>query len=249
MKRLLSTVAVLMTCATGGALAGEAPHWTYSGEEGPVHWGTLDPAYAACSTGKLQSPIDLSAEGSETAFHIDAAYSSVPLTVLNNGHTVQIAADAAGTLVSGGTTYNLVQVHFHAPSEHVIDGRPAPIEAHFVHKSDDGSLAVLGVFVVEGAENPALAAVLSHLPATTTPAETYSDVAVDLVAMLPKDMSVYRYMGSLTTPPCTEGVAWHVLKQPITASKEQIGQLAIVLHGNARPVQPLNGRPLILPSS
>ena len=248
MKSLLTTVA-LLACSAGGALAGEAPHWTYSGEEGPAHWGALDPAYAACATGLIQSPIDLGTGGSETEFHVEAAYAAVPLTILNNGHTVQVAAADAGELVSAGTSYSLVQVHFHAPSEHVIDGRPAPLEAHFVHKTADGKLAVLGVFVVEGAENPAFAALLSHLPETVAEAETFGDVAVDLAALLPQDMSVYRYMGSLTTPPCTEGVAWHVLRQPITASKDQIGRLALVLHGNARPVQPLNGRPLITPSS
>lgn len=244
---LLSTVAVLLSGA-GAALAAEAPHWTYAGEHGPAHWADLDPAYATCAAGQYQSPIDLGAGSQETSAPIEVRYETIPLTVLNNGHTVQITAEAAGHLQSFGTTFDLLQVHFHAPSEHLIEGRPVPIEAHFVHKAEDGRLAVLGVFVVAGAENPALAALLPHLPSTATPAQTFPAVSIDLNALLPADRALYRYGGSLTTPPCTEGVAWHVLTAPVTASPLQIAQLTAVLHGNARPVQPLNGRLLIAPS-
>lgn len=243
----LATAAVLLA-GVGGGLAAEAPHWTYAGEHGPAHWADLDPAYATCAVGQYQSPIDLGAGGEEASAPVEAQYETIPLTVLNNGHTVQITAEAAGRLQSSGTTYDLVQVHFHAPSEHVIDGRPVPVEAHFVHKAADGRLAVLGVFVVAGAENPALAALLPHMPATATPAQTFPAVSIDLNMLLPADRSVYRYGGSLTTPPCTEGVAWHVLKAPVTASPLQIETLSQVLHGNARPVQPLNGRLLTAPS-
>lgn len=245
---LLCAAAVLMA-GTGAALAAEAPHWTYAGEHGPAHWADLDPNYATCAVGQYQSPIDLGADGPETSAPIDVRYELVPLTVLNNGHTVQIAAEAAGRLQSAGSTYDLLQVHFHAPSEHLIDGRPVPVEAHFVHKAEDGRLAVLGVFLVEGAENPALAAMLPYMPVTETPAQTFQAVSIDLNTLLPENRSVYRYGGSLTTPPCTEGVAWHVFEVPVTASKAQIEQFTHILHGNARPVQPLNGRTLVVPAS
>lgn len=248
-KRLQTTAVVFFFGAVSVALAGEGHHWTYSGEGGPEHWGELDASYAACSEGEAQSPIDLAGPGVEMVYAAEASYSPLPLTVLNNGHTVQIAAEGAGTLVSGSAKYGLLQVHFHAPSEHVINGEAVPVEAHFVHRSAEGTLGVLGVFVVEGEENPALAALLMHLPETEGPAQTFAETMIDLNALLPEDLSIYRYAGSLTTPPCTEGVAWHVLKDPVTASKAQIDRLSHVLHGNARPIQPLNGRPLIIPSS
>lgn len=243
----LATVAVFLSGA-GAALAAEAPHWTYDGEHGPAHWADLDPAYATCDAGQYQSPIDIGAGDPESSAPFELHYETIPLTVLNNGHTVQITAEAAGRLQSFGTTFDLLQVHFHAPSEHLIEGRPVPIEAHFVHKAEDGRLAVLGVFVVAGAENPALAAMLPRMPVSATPAQTFPAVSIDLNMLLPTDRSAYRYGGSLTTPPCTEGVAWHVLKAPVTASPLQIEQLSAALHGNARPVQPLNGRLLIAPS-
>jgi carbonic anhydrase len=244
----LLCAAAALAAGTSAALAAEAPHWTYEGAHGPAHWADLDPSYTTCAVGQYQSPIDLVAGGPETAAPIEVSYQPVALTVLNNGHTVQVTAEGAGRLQSAGTTYDLLQVHFHSPSEHLIDGRPVPVEAHFVHKAEDGRLAVLGVFVVEGAENPALAPLLSRMPVTATPAQTFPTVSIDLGALLPQDLSVYRYGGSLTTPPCTEGVAWHVLEAPVTASPLQIEQLSQVLDGNARPVQPLNGRPLIAPS-
>ncbi len=234
--------------ASAFAADGTHPHWTYEGAEGPESWGTLSPDFTACADGAMQSPIDLSATNAEGAVTISTSYAPVPLTVLNNGHTVQMNAGDAGTLVSGGVEYKLLQVHFHTPSEHVIDGKHAPLEAHFVHQSDDGRLAVLGVMIVEGAENPTLTELFRHLPTKEAEAVTYDDVTIDFNGLLPADKTIFRYMGSLTTPPCSEGVNWHLLAKPVEASDRQIGGLEAVMGENNRPVQPLGNRLLVGPA-
>jgi carbonic anhydrase len=149
-------------------------------------------------------------------------------------------------MTSHGKDYTLLQIHFHTPSEHVTNGKPAPMEAHFVHKAADGALAVLGVFYVEGAENTALKAVFDNLPGDPMEA-AIKGVHINPADILPANSGFYRYMGSLTTPPCSEGVNWFVLKKPTTASKEQIAAMAKAIGHNARPVQPLNNRLLMEP--
>ncbi len=217
-------------------------HWTYEGDGGPENWGDLKEEYATCKIGTAQSPIDVSA-GTDSEFReLGASYTSVPLSVLHNGHTVQFNTDGAGAIVLGGVTFKLAQVHFHAPSEHTVDHTHAPLEAHFVHKSDSGALAVVGVFLYPGASNPALEALMLHLPEHETPVATYEDVKINPSDLLPKDQHFTWYLGSLTTPPCSEGVNWHVMRTSIEASKEQIDRMASVMGMNARPVQDVHGR-------
>lgn len=227
--------------AHGGA------HWSYEGPEGPANWGDLEESFAACRSGRMQSPVDLGGADAEGSIVISTRYNAVPLSILNNGHTVQFNTDAGGELSANGVTYKLLQVHFHTPAEHPVFGKVMPLEAHFVHKSDEGSLAVVGVFFVEGTENSTLASVLAHLPEEPAEAKTYAGVTIDPNGLLPSNMALFRYMGSLTTPPCTEGVNWHVLRTTATASKQQIARLSAVLNANARPVQPLNRRLLVAP--
>lgn len=251
MKILHATILALLIAGfgSGTSLASEAKsHWTYTGEEGPQHWGDLSAEYATCGTGHMQSPIDLADAEATGSIKLATDYKPVPLVVLNNGHTVQFNTEGGGTLSEAGVTYDLLQVHFHAPSEHVVNGKHAPLEAHFVHRSKDGALSVIGVFIVEGKANPALAALIKYLPTKVTPATPIEGVTIDPNDLLPASMAMYRYMGSLTTPPCSEGVNWHVLSTDITASKEQIEALSAVLHMNARPVQPLNERLLVAPA-
>lgn len=233
--------------AVAAEMSGAPPAWSYEGPNGPAHWGELDTSYAACATGRMQSPIDLDQANAQGSIAVSIHYSPVVLSVLDNGHTVQFDGTGAGGLTGGDAEFNLVRVHFHAPAEYPVDGKRAPLDAHFVHRADDGSLAVLVASFVEGPDNPALAALLAHLPAQATAATTYADVMIDPSDLLPADMSLYRFMGSLTTPPCTEGVNWYVLRTATTASHEQIAALASVLKGNYRPVQPLNGRLLVAP--
>jgi len=233
--------------AEGAATGGHtAPHWTYSGAEGPDNWGTLATDYHACSAGKMQSPIDLSNGTMWDTVSINTNYTPAELEILHNGHTVQFNIGNGSTMTSHGKEYALLQIHFHTPSEHTTNGKPAPMEAHFVHKAADGALAVLGVFYVEGAENAALKAVFDNLPGEPA-AAAKKGVKINPSDILPASSGFYRYMGSLTTPPCSEGVNWFVLKKPTTASKEQIAAMTKAIGPNARPVKPMNNRLLMEP--
>jgi carbonic anhydrase len=244
-------VAASVAAATSTLAAEEAhsaaPHWSYSGEHGPAHWGDVAPEDAACGNGTSQSPIDLSASKAKTgkngAFKIN--YEPGAVALLNNGHTVQAdVSDAADTISFNGASYTLAQFHFHTPSEHTVNGKHFPLEIHFVNKDAAGHIAVLGVFVKAGAENKLLAPVFSSLPAKATPAGTHAGqpVQVDIAAVLPKDHQAYVYSGSLTTPPCSEGVSWIVLAQPIEMSNGQIDAFKKIFHDNHRPVQNVGGR-------
>lgn len=237
---LASAVSMTMAVATS-----HAPHWGYEGKEGPEHWGALASEYATCSLGKAQSPIDHAAFDPKQTVTVKTNYHAGPVSLLHNGHTIQANFAPGSTLVSGTHSYNLVQVHFHTPSEEAFNGKHYPMVAHFVHKDIDGKLAVLGVMFEEGNAHDELGKLTAAAPKAYTPEGNYKITQIDPSALLPQDLHVLRYTGSLTTPPCTEGVTWHVAVKPVHASKEQIGALHTVMGHNARPVQPLNGRHLI----
>jgi len=246
--KILSAVAISAVAFCGSALAagGQKAHWGYSGHEGPDNWGTLSADYHACSAGKMQSPIDLNAGNMWDTVSVKTNYKAVELEILHNGHTVQFNVGDGSTMISHGKAYKLLQIHFHTPSEHVTNGKPAPMEAHFVHQASDGALAVIGVFYTEGETNTALQAVFDHLPTTKTDAMK-KGVNIDPSELLPAISGFYRYMGSLTTPPCSEGVNWFVLKKPDTASKAQIDAMHKAIGNNARPAQPMNNRLMMEP--
>lgn len=258
-KRVLAVSAAAVSLALlthpGPAAAGEV-HWTYSGDEGPAHWGDLldshgDRAFPTCSDGMEQSPIDISDVEEGDLPEIDFKYKKSPLEIKNNGHTIQVNYRRGSSITVGGETYDLLQFHFHALSENTIDGEHADLEGHFVHASDDGVLAVVGFMMVEGDHNRAFQKVLDYMPSEEITV-TVKGVKIDAKKLLPDDLEYYGFTGSLTTPPCSEGVKWHVLVDPIEISEEQIHQfreLAILRDhdthdfvGNYRPVQPLNGR-------
>ncbi len=228
-----------------GAIGMAGVHWEYSGEAGPDHWAELTPEFALCGAGRMQSPIDLGTPSAEAHVEVVAGYRSGPLDVVNNGHTVQVNFQRGSRLVSSGDAYDLLQMHFHTPAEHAVSGKRYPLVAHFVHRDASGQLAVLGVFFEEGAANPELEKIITHVPHNAHGAAQASDVRFDPDNMVPHDLKVWRYMGSLTTPPCSEGVNWHVAEQVMTASREQIEALHALMGDNARPVQPLNNRLLI----
>jgi len=232
----------------GAALAaeGHAVHWTYQGHGGPAEWGELSPDYHACKVGAMQSPIDLKSANVSADVSIKTDYKPVELEILHNGHTVQFNVGNGSTLTTHGKTFSLLQVHFHTPSEHVADGKPYPLEAHFVHKADDGALAVIGVFYKEGKDNSALKAVFDNLPMHETEAAK-KGVTIDPSKMLPAKTDFYRYMGSLTTPPCSEGVNWFVVRTPDEASKAQIDAIHEAMGSNARPAQAPNNRLIVEP--
>ena len=218
-----------------------APEWGYDGEIAAAEWGSLDEAWAACDAGTEQSPIDFTAPYEGDAPVPELAWTpSTGATVVDNGHTIQVNLEGAGGLTLAGTEYDLVQFHFHAGSEHTLDGEQYPFEVHFVHASDAGELAVVGVFFEDGEAEPALEPIWANLP--DGEGEAALDAAVDANAFLPDETTAWRYAGSLTTPPCSEGVAWTVFADPITLSSDQLAGFTARYDGNYRPVQPLNDR-------
>lgn len=200
------------------AATAQSAHWTYEGEEGPEHWGEISADYAACGSGKEQSPIDLAGFGEEDLANITFNYQPSKVNILNNGHTIQVNYDEGSSIDLDGMTYKLAQFHVHAPSEHSVEGKLADAELHLVHKSDDGKLAVVGVLINKGAENAAFKDVWANLPADKADVMTVAGTVM-AADMLPTVQTTYRYAGSLTTPPCSEGVAWNVMTTPIEMSE------------------------------
>ncbi|MDD2920727.1 MAG: carbonic anhydrase family protein [Anaerolineales bacterium] len=219
-------------------------HWTYEGEEGPAHWGEIDPAYATCGAGKSQSPIDISAPAEKDIQNIAFHYQPSEVNILNNGHTVQVNYDSGSYIELDGIRYDVAQFHYHAPSEHAVDGKLFAAELHIVHKSADGKLAVVGLLLQEGAENAAFAPFINNLPAQKADV-TDAGAKINAADLLPATQTTFRYTGSLTTPPCSEGVSWLVMTAPVELSAAQLGALEILFEGNNRPVQALNGRQLV----
>ena len=221
-------------------------HWSYEGEGAPAHWGQLKPDYATCANGKRQSPIPI--EETDTlkgpAEAIQFHYEPSKGTVLNNGHTIQVSVYGDNSLTVRGTTYQLVQFHFHHPAEERINGQGYPLVAHFVHRNELGQLAVLSVLLEPGEANRLIQNVWTYMPLDVNDSVRMPPDLINVSDILPKDQRYYQYMGSLTTPPCTEGVLWLVLKQPVTVSREQLRLFGQLYANNARPLQPLNGRPI-----
>ncbi len=231
------------TAQGGQEAAGQddAPHWTY---EEADRWSELADEFSACDVGVEQSPIDLSGAVGLDLPNSVMNYVPADATLIDNGHTVQVNVPAAGTLELDGKVYDFVQFHFHSPSEHTVEGDHWPMEWHFVHKAADGSLAVVGVLVEEGQAWPSFDTIIDSL---TFQKNVEEDVygQVDIATFLPELTAAYRYDGSLTTPPCSEGVAWSVLQGTITMSAEQMEAFTSRFEeANNRPVQPTNGREL-----
>ena len=245
---LSKLAAVVLFSATPAFASGDV-HWTYSGHTGPEHWGELKPEFATCKTGKVQSPIDLAQANTAGQIAVSANYKAAPLTILNNGHTVQVNFPAGSTMTSAGREFYLLQVHFHTPSEEAINGKRFPMVAHFVHKDATGALGVLGVLFEEGAANSELAKIIAAAPKYEKAAAPVAGVTINPADLIPSALNVYRFQGSLTTPPCTEGVNWHVAQSTVTASPDQIRAMISIMGNNARPLQPLNDRLVVAPAN
>jgi carbonic anhydrase len=219
--------------------------WTYEGARGSEHWGELDPAYAACNSGKEQSPIDIRNARKTDLPTIRFEYKSAPLKyVINNGHTVRVNYYAPGSgdfMIVEDTRYRLTQFHFHRPSEEYIHGKPYDMVLHLMHEASDGNVAGVAVLLKAGNANATIQQIWDHMPMTEGQDEV-TGVEVNPAGLLPQDVGYYTYMGSVTAPPCTEGVTWFVLKTPMEISKEQINAFAKLYPHDVRPVQPLNGR-------
>ena len=246
MRLLSATLAILGSVPLAADEHHDAAHaWTYAGDSGPAHWGDMSAEFATCKLGEHQSPIDITGAAKADLPAIQFDYHDAPLKIVNNGHTIMVTVAPGSSITVGGKRYDLVQFHFHHPSEEKIAGRQYDMVAHLVHKDAAGQLAVVGVLLQGGgAANPLLDRLWSHLPAKVGEEETVATVSVNAKALLPAERGYYTFDGSLTTPPCSEGVTWFVLKQPLRVSAKEVEKFAAVYPNNARPVQPLNGRSL-----
>jgi len=239
--------AIILALATATAMGTAMTHaaeWGYEGETGPANWHRLDPAFRMCGEGRNQSPVNIAGAVKAELAPLKFMENGRVTALEHNGHTVKATVEGDAGIEMDGRRFTLKQFHFHAPSENAVDGRLYPMEIHFVHADRDGNLAVIGVFVKKGAENAALARLWKVLPQKKDEKTAPENAAA--TALLPKDRSYFRFNGSLTTPPCTEGVRWFVMKTPIEASEAQIKAFETVMgHANNRPVQPLNARVIL----
>jgi carbonic anhydrase len=221
---------------------GHSTDWSYEGKTGPAHWDCLSEEYALCGSGKQQSPIDITESIKANLPALEFNYRPIPLTIENNGHTIQITTDKAGELKIGDDAYQLLQFHFHTPSEEAINGKRTNMVIHLVHQNAQGELAVVAVLLETGEmANPLIETLWNVIPKTQGKPQ-HHEVQIDINQLLPKEKDYYTFNGSLTTPPCTEGVKWVILKQTASISTKQLAQYQAVYTGNARPLQPLNDR-------
>ncbi len=223
------------------AAAGHAPHWDYQGDVGPESWGRLRAEFSQCATGARQSPIDIRDGIKVQLDSVQFDYKPSSFRVIDNGHTVQVNVAGGNSIEVIGRRYDLVQFHFHRPSEERINGRQFDMVAHLVHKDAQGRLAVVAVLLDRGSAHAIVQTVWNNLPLEKGE-EVPARATLDLAALLPVDRSYYTYMGSLTTPPCSEGVLWMVMKNPVPISPEQIAVFSRLYPMNARPIQSVSGR-------
>ena len=236
--------------------------WGYKGSIGPEFWGRLSPEFILCGKGKEQSPVNIAQNDQEAPNTLSMKYTPAPMfimedgatnlligehqLVVNDGHTVQVNFHQDGPpeyVIYKGEKYRLVQFHFHSPSENQLNGEAAPLEVHFVHQSDNGKVLVIGVLVKGGAANPALETIIQHIPAADGKEYAVKDAKIFPADLMPLDNDHYSFPGSLTTPPCTEGLQWVVMAATVTASPAEIATIRHAIGGsNARAVQPLNNR-------
>ncbi len=216
-------------------------HWSYDGSGGPDGWAEMNPEFAKCATGKRQSPIDIRDGVRVSLDPVQFDYKPSAFRVLDNGHTVQVNVAQGNSIEVLGRRYDLVQFHFHRPSEERIDGKQFDMVVHMVHKDIDGRLAVVAVLLERGNAQPIVQAVWNNLPLEKGE-EVPARSMLDLTALLPAQRGYFTYMGSLTTPPCSEGVLWMVMKNPVPISTEQIGIFSRLYPMNARPIQAASGR-------
>ena len=234
-------IKVLADCAaekeSKGHKKGHSVHWDYAGEMGPENWGDEFPT---CGKGTKQSPLNITGPFEKSKDVLVVNYKEGPLKILNNGHTIQVNVEPGSTLKINKDVYNLLQFHFHRPSEEQVDGKPMAMVAHFVHKNSDGKLAVLGVLLNDGKDNAAIQTLWNNAPKAEGPEVVVDKMKFDPSSLVPTALTHYSYEGSLTTPPCTEGVNFYILKTPVDIGKKQV--VDFPFKRNARPVQPLNGR-------
>ena len=233
-------LAAIAFCAAS-AVQAEDRHWSYGGHTGPAEWAALDHEFAACKLGHVQSPIDIRGAKPADLPPIEFDYKPSPLKVIDNGHTIQVNYAAGSAITLGGMRYELLQFHFHRPSEEKIQGKAHPMVVHLVHRNAEGKLAVVAVLLDKGGASPTIETIWKNIP-NEKQKEAAPDATVDAATLLPSEHGYYTFQGSLTTPPCSEDVRWLVLKRPVRIADKEIAAFGKLYPHNARPVQPLNGR-------
>lgn len=250
---MIAVSSISLSCTKEPQTQNQAEHsaasWSYEGQTGPAHWAELDSRYATCGTGENQTPVNIVDQDAVDADlpPVKLDYEVlVPVGIKNTGHSIQVDISEGGSMQLDGQVFELKQFHFHSPSENTVDENSFPIEAHFVHQNEAGELAVIGMMFTSGEADKTLAALWENMPTESGQKVALNENALDAIKMQTMLQAYYRFNGSLTTPPCTEGVRWVVLKSPLTASEEQIETLKAALkHPNNRPLQPLNARLII----
>jgi carbonic anhydrase len=235
---------VLALCVAAIAAAQTSTPWDYEGKRGALAWGRLDPAFRACSQGREQSPIDIRGAHLNKALQpIEFHYIAGVVTLENNGHTIEVHVNPGSYIMVGGVRYELVQFQFHHPGEETVKGKLSDMDIQLVHKSADGKLVIMAVRLVEdaGKPNAVLATLWPHLPRTAGASEKVTEM-VNAGGLLPADRGYWTYTGSLTTPPCTEGVRWFIFEQELTLSRDQLRTFAAIFKVNTRPLQDPHGR-------
>ena len=224
--------------------AAQAPSWSYAGKSGPINWGRLDPANSACSQGREQSPVDIrGARADKGLTPLDFHFLSGPVTMENTGNQIVAHIRPGGTLTAEGVQYQLQDIVFHHPSEHPVKGQFTDMDLDMMYKSADGKAAAVSVRLTleRGSANAIIASLWEHMPAAPGGKEEVSE-PVNMGGLLPPDRSYWTYTGSLTNPPCTEGVRWYILEQPLSVSREQVRQFVSMFRINSRPLQETRGR-------
>ena len=217
-------------------------HWEYEGDTGPDHWGDLKEEFLVCKDGENQSPVNFEQVDKAKAPQLEFHYKETPLNIVNNGHTIQVNYESGSYLMIGERKFDLLQFHFHVPSEHSVKGKPLDMEMHLVHKNEKNDLAVVGVFYTVAGTNRSLNPIWENLPKKVNEPFKNETIIVNANDFLPENKNYFFYSGSLTTPPCSEGVLWHVLNQPLPVTQEQVDRFKELMGNNARPAQPLNQR-------
>lgn len=235
-------VTALAVGMSASVLAQQGADWSYEGKKGPLNWGKLEPAYRACSNGKEQSPIDIRGAHRDKALQpIEFHYLSGAMSLVNTGHTVEVTPPAGSYIVANGVRYDLVEFHFHHPGEELVKGKYPDLTLHLVHKSTDGKVAVVAVRLNEGNANAVLAGLWEHLPKTPGATDKLNE-SMSPAGLLPTDRAYWTYEGSLTEPPCTEGVRWFVYEQEVELSRAQLRAFGALYKVNSRPPQATHGR-------
>ncbi|WP_419768040.1 carbonic anhydrase [Arcobacter sp.] len=219
--------------------------WSYVGNNGPKFWGTINSSFQTCENGERQSPINIAKEATvatNSLGNLFFDYKDTDISIVNNGHTIQVNSDNQSSALFQGKKFKLLQFHFHSKSEHTVNGEYYPLELHLVHQAEDGELGVVGVFFKLGDYNSSLQKVLKFMPKDAGAKNASDKFSINPNDFLPKDRGYYHYLGSLTTPPCTQIVEWYVMKNPITLSQKQLEQFQNLYNGNFRPTYPLNKR-------